>query len=151
MRSAPGLHARAEPTGRYFGGGKTVTAVPQKSKAMNAPDTADLDEAGRTRFFGHIEAALKDKPPALRCQFDLFLFAVRWLPALRYGAPLDRLVPEKQDAALKWFHNGPIALLRQGFWGMKTLIFMGYYGQVELQESFGYRPSKDGLSQLHVR
>lgn len=113
-----------------------------------APGTRDLSSDGIQAFFRILREGLAGRPPALQRQFLVFLSAVRWLPALRFGAPFDRLTPEKQDAALRWFQNAPASLLRKGFWGLKTLIYMGYFGQPELAEKFAYRPSREGNSRL---
>src|SRR5262245_40591081 len=88
------------------------------------------------------------RPPAVQRQISLFLKVMEWLPALRYGAPLSSLAPAKQDAVLKWFHSCPVPIFRKGFWGMKTLVLLGFYGRPEVYDSIGYRPSKDGNSKL---
>ena len=119
--------------------------------ARLAPGSAELDAAGRERFFALVEKTLGEKPEGVRALFSTFLRALRWLPALRYGAPLDRLSGERQDAALRWFQDAPLLPLRQGFWGLKALVFLGYYGQTELRELFAYRPETDGNKHLHAR
>lgn len=116
-----------------------------------APGCAELDAEGRARFFAVVEAMLAAKPEEMRRLLALFLCALRWLPALRRLAPLERLSPERQDAALAWFQDAPALALRQGFWGVKALVYMGYYGQPELGERFGYRPARDGNRILHAR
>jgi hypothetical protein len=57
----------------------------------------------------------------------------------------------QQDAALRWFHDAPLAPLRHGFWGVKTLIFMGYYGRPEAAAEIGYRPARAGAAPFHAR
>ncbi|MBD3857823.1 MAG: hypothetical protein IFK92_15125 [Acidobacteria bacterium] len=41
-------------------------------------------------------------------------------------------------------------ILRKGFWGLKAMIFMGYYGQPETNEIVGYAPELDGRARLHA-
>lgn len=113
-----------------------------------APPAASLDAAGKAGFLRLVERALAGRPRALQRQFALFLRVLRWAPFLRYGAPLDRLDPERQDAVLRWFHSCPVPILRKGFWGVKTLILMGTYGRPELGPSIGYAPSKRGNDRL---
>ncbi|MBI4052333.1 MAG: hypothetical protein HY400_07485 [Elusimicrobia bacterium] len=108
------------------------------------PEAKDLDAQARERFFNLIENALSSKPDSIKRQIALFLFVLKWFPALRYGGSLDRLPPKNQDSALMWFQEAPVALIRKGFWGIKTLIFMGYYGRPEVGEGVHYRPSKKG-------
>ena len=118
--------------------------------ARIVPETAELDAAGQARFFGIIDEALQIREPSVRRQFSIFLSVLRWAPLFRFGTSLDRLSPERQDAALRWFEDCPISLLRKGFWGLKAMVFMGYYGQPETNELVGYEPEFDGRSGLHA-
>ena len=115
------------------------------------PEADGLDAAGRATMRAIIEQALSSRPPAARRQFGLVLRIRRWAPALRYAAPLDKLSPERQDAALGWFQDAPLALLRKGFWALKTMVFMGYYGRPEAAQAIGYTPSKNGNARLGRR
>jgi hypothetical protein len=118
--------------------------------ARIVPETAELDAAGQGRFFRIIDEALQDREPSVRRQFAVFLGVLRWAPLLRFGGALDRLPPERQDAALRWFEDCPVRLLRKGFWGLKAMVFMGYYGQPETNVLVGYAPSFDGRDGLHA-
>jgi hypothetical protein len=51
---------------------------------------------------------------------------------------------------LRWFEDCPVGLLRKGFWGLKAMVFMGYYGQPETNELVGYAPELDGKARLHA-
>ncbi len=116
-----------------------------------APGVRELDPVARARVSAIIADAIDARPPALRRQLGVFLRVLRWGPVLRYGRPYDRLPPAQQDAVLRWFHDAPVTPLRQGFWGVKTLVFMGYYGRPEAGGQIGYRPSRDGNARLHAR
>ncbi len=118
--------------------------------ARIVPETAELDAAGQGRFFRIIDEALQDREPSVRRQFAVFLGVLRWAPLLRFGGSLDRLTPERQDAVLRWFEDCPVSLLRKGFWGLKAMVFMGYYGQPETNQLVGYAPSFDGRDGLHA-
>jgi len=118
--------------------------------ARIVPETAELDSAGSSRFFGIIDEALQDRPASVRRQFGAFLGVLRWVPLARYGSPLDKLRAERQDAVLRWFEDCPVSILRKGFWGLKAMIFMGYYGQPETNELVGYAPDLDGGASLHA-
>ena len=115
-----------------------------------APGISHLDAGGRSRVAEVIQHGIQSRRPSLRRQLTLFLAILRWGPVLRYGRRFDRLSPSKQDAVLHWFHDAPLTPLRQGFWGVKTLIYMGYYGRPEIAEAIGYRPSRAGNTFLHV-
>ena len=114
------------------------------------PETSCLDASSLGRFFGIIDEALCDREPAVRRQFATFLGVVRWAPLVRFGGPFERLSAERQDAVLRWFENCPIDLLRKGTWGLKTMVFMGYYAQPETNALVGYDPTFDGRDGLRA-
>ncbi len=118
--------------------------------ARIVPETTDLDAAGLSRFFGIIDEALQDRPASVRRQFATFLGALRWAPLARYGSPFEKLRVDRQDAVLRWFEGCPVSLLRIGVWGLKSMVFMGYYGQPETNELVGYSPEFDGEAGLHA-
>jgi hypothetical protein len=118
--------------------------------ARIVPEITELDAAGLGRFFGIIDGALQDRPSSVRQQFASFLGVLRWAPLVRYGSPLEKLRADRQDAVLRWFEDCPVGLLRKGFWGLKAMIFMGYYGQPETNELVGYAPELDGKARLHA-
>lgn len=102
------------------------------------PEAGELDEEGWRRAETIIEDALADRPESMKRQLRLFVRIATWLPLLRYGRPFTRLSPERRAAFLKSLQDAPFLLLRRGFWGLRTLVFMGYYGQPEVQEEIGY-------------
>jgi hypothetical protein len=116
-----------------------------------APGISALDPAGRKDVEALVERAIAARPPRVRRQLALFLQVLRWAPVLRYGRTFDRLQASQQNAVLRWFHDAPFRSLRQGFWGVKTLVFMGYYGRPEIGVTIGYRPSRSGNASLHAR
>ena len=91
-----------------------------------------------------------DRPPGTRRELALFLWLVRWAPALLFLRPFDALPPARQDAVIGWLEDAPVAKLRGGLWGLKTLAFLSYYGRPETGEAIGYRPSKTGNAFLHA-
>jgi hypothetical protein len=115
-----------------------------------APGSQTMSTEEVQAFFAAVRRTLGARPKSLQRQFALFLAVVRWLPALRFGAPIESLAPEKQDAALRWFQNAPISLLRKGFWGLKTIVYLGYYGQPGVAARLGWKPTKDGNSYLLI-
>ncbi len=108
------------------------------------PEVAALDSIGRARMESIIDTALLDRDQTTRSQFGTFLGVIRMAPVLRYGRTFDRLGADQRAAVLRWFQDCPISLLRKGFWGLKVLVFMGYYGQEENWGSIGYAPDFDG-------
>jgi hypothetical protein len=118
--------------------------------ARIVPETTEFDAAGLSRFFAIIDAALQDRPPSVRRQFAIFLGVLRWVSLVRYGGPLEKLRVDRQNSVLRWFEDCPVGLLRKGFWGLKAMVFMGYYGQPETNELVGYAPELDGKARLHA-
>lgn len=115
-----------------------------------APPIAGLDADGDARFVAIVGKALADRPPALVRQFRLFLELLRWAPLLRFGAPFERLGPARQDDVLRFLLDAPVAKLRSGFWGLRALVFMGYYGQTEAWPAIRYAPTFDGNERLRA-
>ncbi len=108
------------------------------------PEVAALDAAGRARMTAIIDTALMDRDAATRSQFGTFLTVIRTVPVLRFGRTFDRLDGGRRNAVLRWFEDCPVPLLRKGFWGLKVLVFMGFYGQEETWSGIGYAPEFDG-------
>lgn len=107
------------------------------------PEAAGLNEAGWARLGAIVEDALADRPAARR-QLGVFLRAIEWLPTLRWGRRFSRLTPEHRRAFLAGLQDAPLLLVRRGFWGLRTLVYMGYYGQEEVRARIGYRAHPDG-------
>ena len=63
---------------------------------------------------------------------------------------MGRLDSSRAERALLWFQEAPMAKIRQGFWGLKTLVFMGYYGRSEVWPEVGYAPDFDGVGAFDV-
>ena len=112
------------------------------------PDLQKADSELLGRFYSLIDLALMERPPSVRRRFGTFLGLIRWRPLLRHGTPFERLDGVAQDALLWRLQESRLRLLRQGFWGLKTLVFMGYYGQPGVGKALGYRPRSDGNEAL---
>jgi len=105
-----------------------------------APGVAELDTRGAKRFRMIIRLMLLRRSGMERFQVRLFLRVIRWLPALVFFRPFEKIPVSAQTWILLRFENAPIKLLRAGFWGLKTLMFMGYYGQLEIAKKVKYEP-----------
>lgn len=112
------------------------------------PRLTNSDDEIVQKFLDSIDHSLMVRPASIRRQLGLFLSAIQWLPVFRYGLPFNRLSNGKKDAVLNWFQDCPFFLFRKGFWGLKTLIFLGYYGQEGLWPEFYYTPSFEGNTKL---
>lgn len=70
--------------------------------------------------------------PVLKKRFRLFLRVLEWGSALLFGKPFSRLDPRRARAYLRLIELSPLRLLRQGFWGLKTMVLFGYYTRQEV-------------------
>ena len=91
-----------------------------------------------------VEDALADRPPAIRRQLLLFVRVLHWLPVLRYGRRLPSLDRGRRAELLRWLQDSRILAIRRGVWGLRSLVFMGYYGRQEAREEIGYRARPGG-------
>jgi hypothetical protein len=135
-----------------------VGAIPDNQRpllrllaARVVPESAQLSAAEHAEMLALIDEALADRPAAMQRQFRLFLQVLRWAPVARYGRRLDRLQPPQQDSVLRWFQDCPVQIIRSGFWGVRTLLMMGYYARPAVAATIGYHPSTDGNAVLHAR
>lgn len=128
---------------------RTVAALDALARVI-VPELDAADGDSWRRFHAVIDEALGDRPPRLRRQFAVFLGLVHVLAVARHGRPFARLAPEQQAALLMWLQDRAPSLLRKGFWGLKTLVFMGYYAQGEVAATLGYAPSFSGNERLHA-
>jgi len=115
------------------------------------PDAKQLDEASWLALEALVEDALEIRPPALRRQLQLFLHAIQWLPVVRYGRPFAALGDEQRSRVLRYLQDHPIERIRCGFWGLRTLAFLGYYGRPEGANAIGYRPDPRGWEALQSK
>lgn len=108
------------------------------------PEAIRLDEKAWIELEQIIGDALEAKPIGLRRQLTLFLRALDVLPIFRYGRTFQALDPSRRTAFLLGIQDAPALLLRRGFWGLRTLIFMGYYGREAGRSETGYRADPRG-------
>jgi hypothetical protein len=116
-------------------------------RAMGAvvlPATEALDEEGWRRAQGIIEHALATRPAGVKRQIRLFLRLVNLLPFLTSGRTFQRLSPERRARFLERLQRSRLLPVRRGVWGIRTLLFMGYYLQDPVRERIGYRARPGG-------
>ena len=106
------------------------------------PEVAGAELEVKRCLTATVDQALRLQPPAQRFLFKLLLFALQWMTVPFTLRRLDHLPPGWQDALLRFLESAPLRILRAGIWGVKTLIFMGYYGQETVERRIEYLPSK---------
>ena len=108
------------------------------------PEMAGLDQAGWDEVEAVVRTMVARRPPALQRQLGLFLRLLDWLPLLRHGRRFAALDPATRTRFLTRLQDGPVLLLRRGLWGIRTLVFMGYYTRPATRTAIGYRPDARG-------
>lgn len=113
------------------------------------PDIGQLPRERQLDVIRVVDGALSEREPALQVQFGAFLKILNLAPFPRHFKTLKGLPPAIQDKWLRKFENSSIQKFRTGFWGLRTLIFMGYYGDPARAKEFNYTPSFKGNERLH--
>lgn len=112
--------------------------------AAIVPESRSLDEAGWEEVERIIEQGLQSRPAGIRRQLRVLVRALTVLPFFRFGRTFGALDPRQQASFLRGMQRAPLLLLRRGFWGLRTLVFMGYYGRAAARDEIGYRASLRG-------
>ncbi len=108
------------------------------------PEAARLDEPGWRELETMVEQILRDRPPAMLRQLRWFLHTIQWLCVIRYGRSFTSLRADKRTQVLSYLQDHPIELVRCGFWGLRTLAFLGYYGRAQAVQAIGYAADPRG-------
>ena len=108
------------------------------------PEAAAMDEKAWSEFNALVDAALGDRPRELQRRLKLFLFAIEWLPVLRFGRRFSSLAPAQRARILSFLENHSDQMIRSGFWGLRTLVLLGYYGRPEAAAAIGYAADRRG-------
>lgn len=121
-----------------------VRAVFRAVVVTVVPDAKQLGEANWLAVEELVEDALKIRPPSLRRRFRLFLRTIEWLPVVRYGRTFSSLEDQQRGRVLRYLQDHPLQRIRCGFWGLRTLAFLGYYGRPEGAYGIGYAADPRG-------
>ncbi|HUF13393.1 MAG TPA: gluconate 2-dehydrogenase subunit 3 family protein [Longimicrobiales bacterium] len=108
------------------------------------PDMAALDEAAWTRVEAIVERALADRPARMRRQLVVYMRLIDGLALARHGRRFRSLEADARQRLLERLQDSRVLLLRRGFWGLRTLVYMGWYAQPSTAEAIGYGAAKGG-------
>jgi len=108
------------------------------------PEAEQLRDADWAEVYRIISAALAPRPAAITRQLSVFVRVLNLRSWLRYRRPLARLGAKQRAALLGSIERSRVALLRKGLWGLRTLIFMGFYARADAAAQIGYRASARG-------
>lgn len=112
--------------------------------ATVVPDALQLDAAGWREIEAIVDGFLSERPRRLRLQVRLLIRFLEWLPLFGFGHRFTGLDLDRRAAFLARIQGSPLLLLRRGFWGLRTLVFMGYYGRPAAAAEIGYRAERRG-------
>jgi hypothetical protein len=112
--------------------------------ATIVPESEGLDAAAWDELERIVEEGLASRPATIRRQLRLLVRALDLLPVVRFGKTFRALDPARRTAFLLAVQDAPILLLRRGFWGLRTLVFMGYYSRQAARDAIGYRADARG-------
>jgi len=108
------------------------------------PEAAGLPAKEWEALRAIVEGALAERSAKLRRQVRLLVRMIDLASYVRYGRAFAALDPSRRTAVASSFQDAPLLLLRRGFWGLRTLVFMGYYGRPEAAAAIGYRADVRG-------
>lgn len=108
------------------------------------PEATSLTELDWLAAESIIEGALAQRPAGIRRQLQLLIRALDLLPLLRYGRRFTSLDFLSRLAFLDAMQRFPVLPVRRGVWGLRTLVFMGYYARPEAGAAIGYRADVRG-------
>ena len=114
------------------------------------PATATLPMPRICQILARVDDRLATEPAALQAQLRLFVRVLWWLPVVFSLRTLGGLEPARREKFLLWLQDCPVAKLRVGLWGLRTLLFLGWYGDPDVQEQLGYTPNIDGWAAWHA-
>jgi hypothetical protein len=121
-----------------------VRAIFRAVVSTVVPEAGRLHEQGWAELETLVEAALRDRPAAMLRQLRLFLRAIQWFCVFRYGRSFTSLSTDKRTRVLSHLQDHRIELVRCGFWGLRTLAFLGFYGRADATQAIGYAADPRG-------
>ncbi|HJU74556.1 MAG TPA: hypothetical protein VJ717_12480 [Gemmatimonadaceae bacterium] len=114
--------------------------------AAVVPELRSADPNEWSEIEQEVERALIERPNNVRRQLASFLRLLDWWPLPRHGKRLTKLDSDKVVAVLRTMERHPLLLIRRGIWGLRTLVFLGYYTRADVAAFIGYRAHRDGWS-----
>jgi hypothetical protein len=106
--------------------------------ATIVPELSTVDEDVWHRTEAIITDGLSGRSNAIARQLVLFMHLVNVLAVFRFLRPFTALDDARRLRVLSALENAPVLAIRRGVWGLRTLVFMGYYGQDDVKARIGY-------------
>jgi hypothetical protein len=117
--------------------------VEHAARRITAPDRegdASIPNADELGVAAFVDEWLARLPSRVRRDLGRFLAYVEHVAPIRAGffSRFTSLTPEAQDRVLSAIEDSPHDLLRAGFDGLKSLVFIGYYRDARTWGLLGY-------------
>ena len=107
--------------------------------ATIVPEAATLDVSGWAEVESIVDDYLSRRPASLRRQLRSFIRVLEVLPLVRYGHTFTALDGTRRLRFLQRVQDSPVLLVRRGFWGLRTMVYLGYYSRRAAAGEIGYR------------
>lgn len=108
------------------------------------PEAEALDPRGWRELERIVEDALGRRPRGMRRQLVLLIRLLDVQPLFRYHKRFTTLDAGRRTLVLRRLERSRLLLLRRGIWGLRTLVFMGYYARPAAAAEIGYRADPRG-------
>jgi hypothetical protein len=108
------------------------------------PEAATMGESEWMALEGLVEQLLSQRPALVHRQLGILIHAIEYLPLLTTGRRFSGLDAARRARFLGRLASAPLLLLRRGVWGLRTLVFLGYYARPGTAAAIGYRADRRG-------
>jgi hypothetical protein len=119
---------------------EVVEHAARRIAASDRPGDPTVPAADLVDVAGFVDGWVSRMPAQVRRDLGRFLAYLEHLAPLGagFGARFTRLAPADQDHVLRSVERSRHALLRAGFDGLKSLVFVGYYRDCRTWGILGY-------------
>jgi hypothetical protein len=117
-----------------------LIVVEHAARRIAAPDRDGVPTADTVDVAGFVDAFVAEMPSAVRRDLLRLLGYVEHVAPLAVGfaSRFSRLTANDQDKVLEGMESSDQDLIRGGFAGLKSLVFMGYYRDPRTWGALGY-------------
>jgi hypothetical protein len=114
------------------------------------PEASELSEDAWSELGQIIAQALATRPPSVARQLSAFLTLIDVAAITQYARPFRNLSSSQRYGVLHGLETSRLTVLRRGMWGLRTLVFMGFYARREADAAIGYRADRRGWGSVNA-